>query len=256
MEIRTEDMSYSFGDNKVLSNINFVAEAGMVTGIIGPNGSGKSTLLRIMGNILKPNMGKVYLDDRDIAGFSTKEFAKAVATVGQQDMVYFPYTVWEIVSMGRAPYLKYISNETKEDKMIIEEALNTTGVASLMDRSIMELSSGERQRVFIARALAQTPKILMLDEPTSHLDINFQLEICTLAKNLAKKGMTVVLVLHDLNLAARFCDQVAILSKGEIIAKGAAWDVIKPDIIKNVYSVDAIVEASPVGDYPTIHTIG
>ncbi len=257
MRVKVENVTFGYGECNVLDGVSFEASSSMVTGIIGPNGSGKSTLIRVIGNVLKPSNGRVLLGDIDVSSLNVKRLARIIAAVPQDSYLQFSFTVRQMVLMGRSPYIRPFASERPEDYRIAEEAMDRTGVLHLADRSVMELSSGERQRVYIARALAQQPDILLLDEPTSHLDVNFQVEICSLIAHLAhEEGITVLVVLHDLNLASRYCDELVLFSSGHVASSGRPWDVITADNIKDVYNVDVVVDSNPTYNCPAVFPLG
>ncbi len=201
LDIRS--ISVNYGAIKVLEDVSFIAEKGECIGIIGPNGSGKSTLLKTLSKILKPSSGKVVLCDKELERYSAKELAKNMAVVPQDTNIDFDFTCLEVVLMGRNPHMKRFELEGKKDMDIARESMVLTNTWHLRERPLTEISGGERQRVIIARALAQEPSVLLLDEPVSHLDINHQIEILDLVERLKKeRGLVVIVVLHDLNLAA------------------------------------------------------
>src|SRR3989338_7367885 len=207
MLLAVDDVWGGYDKEAVIKGISLSVKKGDFLGIIGPNGSGKSTLLRLMTRVLIPRKGRVMLEGKDITGMRAKEFSKVVAFVGQDTMINFSFSVWEIVLMGRIPHLRRLQFETQKDFLIAENALSATDALYLKDKDINALSAGERQRVITAKALAQEPALLFLDEPTSHLDIGHQVMVCDLLKRLNKtSGLTIVVVLHDLNLASEYCD--------------------------------------------------
>ena len=237
--LRAKNIIHRYDEKEVLKNISFsVPEKGFV-GIIGPNGSGKSTLIKILSRGMKPSAGNVYYREEDIFKLNTKFVASKIAIVPQDEASIFPFTVFETVLMGRAPYIKRFSWETREDVEIAESAMKLADVKNLRDRNIDELSGGERQRVIIARALAQMTKVLLLDEPTSHLDINHQYDILELIRKLNENaGITVIMISHDINLASKYCKELVMLKNGRIFVQGPAKKVVTKKIIKEVYGVD------------------
>lgn len=247
--IEVKDIETFYGNRRILEGICFSAENGF-TGIIGPNGSGKTTLLKSISRILKPKSGIILLDGKDVYELKVKDVAKKMAVVPQDSPTKFDFTVRDIVLMGRSPHLGRLEMEGANDMEIAENAMRLTNTGHLADRSITEISGGERQRVVIARALTQEPKILLLDEPTSHLDINYQIEILDLIKELSKK-MIVIAIFHDLNLAARYCDELILLSNGRIFSLGKPGEVITPGNIESVYGIKVIVKRDSGG--LTIH---
>ncbi|AGB41647.1 ABC-type cobalamin/Fe3+-siderophore transport system, ATPase component [Halobacteroides halobius DSM 5150] len=247
-KLEVDQLSYSYDNLEVLQNISFAIKEGEFIGLIGPNGSGKSTLLKNINNIFQPKSGTIYLDNFDLQRFKKKEIAKKLAVVPQNTSVNFDFTVRELVMMGRNPYLSRFISETAEDVKIVKQALELTNTLELANRSINQLSGGERQRVILARSLAQQPEILLLDEPTSNLDINYQLEIMNLLTRLnCNHKLTILIVLHDLNLAAKYCDKLLLLKQGQIYDFGRPEKVITSQNIKEVYGAEVLVKK----DYDT-----
>lgn len=241
--IEVENLEFEYKDDLVLENISFNIEEGMFTSIIGPNGSGKSTLLKLLSNIYYSESGKILIDNKDINSFKKRDLARKIALVPQDTIIDYEFTVEEIVLMGRHPYKGRFEKENINDFEIVKEALDMTNTYHLKDRVITELSGGERQRVIISRALAQDPSIILLDEPTSHLDINHQIEILNLLKKLNReKGTTIILVIHDINLGIRYSDEIIMLNKGRIIAKGTPEKVITKDNIELAYNMQVEID--------------
>jgi iron complex transport system ATP-binding protein len=258
MRVEVRDVRFGYGASgpEVLHGVSLAAESGTLHGVIGPNGSGKSTLLRVIGGVAGPSSGSVSLDGQDIGGLSPRQAAQVVAAVGAAEAVIFPFSVEETVMMGRSPHLRFLASETALDVAKAREAMERTGVAHLAERRITSLSSGERQRVLIARALAQEPRVLLLDEPTAHLDVNFQVEIMELVQALAhESGITTIAVLHDLNLAGRYCDRITMLSSGQVAACGVPSEVLTEEHLLDVYGVRAIVGRRPELDRPAVFVI-
>lgn len=253
IKIKTENLHAGYNGDTILKGISIeLSESGFV-GVIGPNGSGKTTLLRTMSRALVPQSGNVLLEGKDIYAISAREFARRVAVVPQDTMVAFDFTVLDITLMGRSPRLGRFALEGSRDVEIAMEALAQTGTQHLKDRSITALSGGERQRVMLARALAQEPEVLLLDEPTSHLDISFQYEIMDLVKRLNKEhGLTVLAVLHDLNLAGHYCDQLVMVGDGKVQASGSPEEVITSDNIRRVYGAEVWVRKHPTTRSPYV----
>lgn len=236
-----------YGSAKVLSGINLEVKPSDFLGILGPNGSGKTTLLKSISRVLKPHVGTILIDKEDIYSLKPLEVAKKMAVVPQDNTIGFNFSVMDVVLMGRNPHLGHFQMETSKDVEVARKAMELTNMWSLADRPINELSGGERQRVVIARALAQEPKILLLDEPMSHLDIVNQLEIMDLVKSLCvKNGLTVLAVIHDLNMAARYCNKILMLKAGGVFAFGGVDKVLTSENVRNVFAVDAIVRKNLV----------
>ncbi len=253
VDLKIEGVDCFYDSTKILENVSFSVQTGMFLGILGPNGSGKTTLLKSISRVLKPRKGTVLLDEANIYRMKTVDVAKKLAVVPQESSIGFSFTVQNIVLMGRSPHLSRFQSETPEDLAIAKKAMEYTGTLHLANRLITELSGGERQRVIIARALTQQPKVLLLDEPTTHLDIGNQLEIMDLIKQLCvDKQMLVVGVFHDFNLAARYCDSVILLKKGKIVAAGSVANTLTSENIKRVFGIDTIVNKHPVTALPYV----
>lgn len=239
--IEVRNLNFSYGQKKILRNINLRVDSGEFMGIIGPNGSGKTTLLKNICRVLKPDQGVVLIDGRDF--YKPKELAQKLAMVSENGPINFDFTVSEVVLMGRAPFLRRFQREGKEDIEIAERAMAATDTLQFIERPITQLSAGERQRVFIAQCLAQMPKIILLDEPTNYLDINHRIKIFEIFSSLNKtKGVTILAILHDLNLASRYCDKLILMSEGEIFASGKTEDVLTAANIQGAYGIDVIVK--------------
>jgi len=236
-----------YGSVRVLENVSFSIGSGELVGLLGPNGSGKTTLLKTISGALRPKAGAVYLNETEIFGMKSREVARNIAVVPQNTDVNFDFTALDIVLMGRHPHLSRFKLESEKDLTVAKNAMELTNTWHLAERRINELSGGERQRVIIARALAQEPKVLLLDEPTTHLDINSQLEIMDLLKRLCiQKGLVVLAVFHDFNLAARYCDTIILLNKGKIVSIGGVDEVLTSENIRKVFKVDAVVKKHPL----------
>jgi len=240
--IEVRDLAFSYGGTPFIEDIGFRVGAGEFCGIVGPNGSGKTTLLKLLSKLLKPVRGTIGLGGCDLAGMSVRDMAKEVAVVPQETSIAFPFRVIEIVLMGRAPYLGGFRFEGTEDLEIAQRAMELTGTAGLADRHYFELSGGEKQMVIIARALAQQTRVLLLDEPTAFLDIRHQVGIYDLIKGLnLRKGLTVVSVLHDLNLASLYCDWLVMLDRGRVHRMGKAEEVLTYSNIREVYGTEVYI---------------
>jgi iron complex transport system ATP-binding protein len=251
--LRIENIHAGYGDNEVLHAVSLAADRGRFLGLIGPNGSGKSTLLRAAGGVLHVGRGKVVLDGIEIRKIPKRKLAQTLAFLPQNLVMDFPFSVQEIVAMGRFPYIPPFGRETEEDRKMILQAMELADVTHLTERAITELSGGERQRVFIAMCLAQQPKIFLLDEPTSHLDITHQMSILDLIRNLNREhGLTVVAVFHDLNLAAEYCDDLLVLDHGKIEAAGSPAEVLTADRIYKIYKTRVTIEQNSLSQKPHI----
>ncbi len=236
--IETRDIYFKYEEKEVLKSIDIRIRGNEVTTIIGPNGSGKTTLIKVLSRCLLPCKGTVYLYGKDIKEIHTKEIAKKISILPQIKFLSSDITVEDLVSHGRFPHLGFRQSLRKEDKEIIEWAMEKTGVISLKDRQVFNLSGGEKQRAWIAMILCQKTEILILDEPTSFLDISYQLEILELIRELNKTlGLTVITVLHDLNQAARYSDNIYVIDKGCIKEWGSPERILRYDLIKDVFKI-------------------
>jgi iron complex transport system ATP-binding protein len=243
----------SYGAVKVIDGMAFSIKQGCFAGIIGPNGSGKSTLLRCISRALKPVRGTVLLEGESLYKMSPREAARKMAVVPQETAVNFPFTVEEIIMMGRSPHLGRFQAEGKRDYEITGRSMDLTNTRHLAGRQVTAISGGERQRVIIAKALAQEPELILLDEPTSHLDINQQVEILSLLQRMNREGgLTILAVFHDLNLAAQFCDLMILMQKGKAYRVGKPEDVLTVDSIKEVYGTRVLIKKHPVTGRPTV----
>ncbi len=236
MEIRTEHTSLSYGAARILKDISVETRSGEFVGIIGPNGSGKSTLLKCIYRVLKPDGGCIWLGDQELHEMKVRTSARKVAVVAQHNYYNFEFSVREVVMMGRAPHKKMLEKDGAKDFQIVEDALRTVRMYEFADRSFSTLSGGEQQRVILARALAQQTPCLILDEPTNHLDITHQLQLMELVRGLK---VTVLSAIHDLNIAAMYCDRLYILKDGEIVGSGTPEELLTPETIRRVYQVEA-----------------
>ena len=244
-KISGQKIHYEIDGKELLDAVDFAGRPGEFVGVIGPNGAGKTTLLRALSRLLAPSSGKVYLDHQDLAKQSSRRIAQQVALVPQATLLDFGFTCLEVVLMGRNPHLNRFQLETEQDRSLAWAAMRQTAVEQLAERLITELSSGERQRVFVARALAQEPRLLLLDEPTSNLDVNHQLQLLGLVRGLVDHGLTAVAAIHDLALAARYCDRLVLLDEGRALAAGTVEDVLTPENLARAFGVRAVVEHDP-----------
>ncbi|WLR47197.1 ABC transporter ATP-binding protein [Halobacillus litoralis] len=250
-----QDLGIAYGEVKIVEDLNLHIPEGEITTIIGPNGCGKSTILKTMSRLLEPKSGVVYLDGKAIHKESTKEIAKKMAVLPQTPQAPSGLTVYELVSYGRFPHQRGFGKLTDEDRDIIGWALEVTGVQQFSERQIDALSGGQRQKVWIAMALAQGTDLLLLDEPTTYLDLAHQLEVLTLLEKLNKEeGRTIVMVLHDLNHAARFADHLVALNGGKIIKEGTAHEVMTSAVLRRVFNIDAAIVTDPRTHRPALIT--
>jgi len=250
LEAAGVDFCYYENDGLVLREVSLELGAGELVGLIGPNGSGKTTLLRVLSGLLVPNRGKVYLDGQDIRTFDRRRIAQRVAVVPQELAMPFAFSAYEMVMMGRTPHVRPILGAGPRDRQVVAEKMELTATSVLAERPFSELSGGEKQRVIIAMALAQEPEILLLDEPTVHLDINHQVEILELIKRLNRRErLTVFATMHDLNLAALYFDRLILLDRGQVVANGSPAEVLREESIRQVFRADVQVQ-----EHPTHHT--
>jgi iron complex transport system ATP-binding protein len=251
--IRVEHMSCGYEEQPVLRDVSFDLHRGEMLGVIGPNGSGKSTLIRALTRILPLMSGRITLYGQDLAAYSMRRLAQTVAVIPQQAAIPFAFSALELVLMGRTPHLKRFQQERPEDLTIAMEAMKRTDCLQFRDRFIHELSGGERQRVIIARALAQQPGILLLDEPTSYLDLNHQIEVFDLLHHLCEHDhMAMLCVSHDLNLAAEYCSRLLMINRGRVFATGLPDAILTGPHIKEVFGADVTVIQSPYTGSPQI----
>ncbi|KGR82078.1 ABC transporter ATP-binding protein [Lysinibacillus odysseyi] len=244
-----QHISYDIQDKQILKDISCSVQKGSFIGLIGPNGSGKSTLLKVMYRYFKPSNGLVVMNEQDIWKMPEKQYAKEVAVVSQESPVIFDFTVKELVLMGRTPHKKLFARDTEEDLRIVEECMALADIAHLADRQFSNLSGGEKKRVTVARALAQQTDILILDEPTNHLDIEHQLQLMDLIHSLP---ITIIAALHDLNLAAAYCDDLIALKDGAVHYHGTPDEVLTTEKIKEIFRVDTVLSTDPVTKRPHI----
>lgn len=249
--IKTKNINWSYNGTKVLDNVSIDIRFGTFTGILGPNGAGKTTLLKLILNLLQVEKDSILIRGTDIKTYSRKELARIEAYVPQSVRIDFNFTVEQVVMMGRSPFLGRFEIESEKDMIIAEWAMKETGILKLKEKLITHLSGGELQRVVIARALTQEPIILALDEPTSHLDIHHQINILSILRTLAKReGLTIIAVLHDINHALEYCDNLFLLDKGKIINSGSPENVITPKVMKDVYNLDVKISKNPFTGNP------
>ncbi len=242
--VRVDCVRFEYPAREVLRGLSFECAKGEFVAILGPNGSGKTTLLKTISGYLAPSKGAVYLEEKQLNLLDTDEIARRLAVVIQSPVFEFPFSVREYVLMGRTPHLGRFQKETPDDHAKAMRAMQQTGVESLSERYVTELSGGEQRRAAIARALAQEPRVLLLDEPTSGLDINYQVSVMALMQSLARSQMAVIAVLHDINLASLYCDSILLMKQGDVYAFGEPASVVTSDNIRDVYGSDIEVSVS------------
>ncbi len=246
--LKVEHVSKDFGDFRALNDVSFTMGKGRMVGLIGPNGCGKSTLMKCICGIHDTTEGKITVDGNDVDELSASEVAKLVANVPAEPGQTFGMTVMDMVMLGRYPFVDRIWWETKNDERIVREALRTFGLDDLRRKQVSLCSSGERQRALIAKAYVQEPKLMLVDEPTSHLDMKYKLDVMEYLQSMARTDMTVMIAEHDISLMARYCDICIIMKKGRIVTIGDPKEVITSDLIRDVYEVDARVGLDEDGE--------
>ncbi|MFF8983574.1 ABC transporter ATP-binding protein [Streptomyces globisporus] len=249
-------ITVGYGDRTVIDQLDVAIPSGVVTTIIGPNGCGKSTLLRTLTRLLKPAAGTVVLDGEDIGTLRTKDVAKKLGLLPQAPVAPEGLTVADLVARGRHPHQSWLRQWSSDDADVVRRALAMTGVADLADRTVDSLSGGQRQRVWISMTLAQGTDLLLLDEPTTYLDLAHAIDVLDLVDDLHESGCTVVMVLHDLNLATRYSDNLVVMRGGAVLAQGHPRDVITAELLHEAFGLRAKVIDDPVGDRPLIVPIG
>jgi len=253
ISIEMHNVSLGYGGKAVLSDINLRVRPGEMVGLIGPNGCGKSTVIRAFSRIIPPFSGRILVDGRNITKLPRPEMARLIGVVPQLPILPSAFTAFEIVLMGRNPHLGFLQYEGPKEIAIAWEAMERTGTELLAERRVSELSGGEIQGLLIARVLAQETKAILLDEPTANLDIGRQIEILDLIGKLCSEGnLAVLAALHDLNLAAQYCDRLVLLHQGRIYAEGSPWEVITSGNIAEVYGAESCVYSHPVNGLPCV----
>ncbi|KPJ74156.1 hypothetical protein AMJ52_01750 [candidate division TA06 bacterium DG_78] len=252
MAIEAQQITFSYVTDEVIKNVSLTIEQGEFLGIIGPNGAGKSTLLRILCGILQPRYGIVRIFDQNIKHIHSKRIAQHIGFVCQETHFSLNFLVEDIVHMGRYPYLRAFQKQSKQDHKAVDDACEAADVSQFRKRPINSLSSGERQRVVIARTLAQEPKVLLLDEPTSHLDLYHQSAIMELLKKLNGQGMSIIIVNHDLNLAGLYCQRLILMHRGELYAEGPPQSLLNRETLQEVYHTDVEIIIHPEKKIPQI----
>ncbi|MEV5393957.1 ABC transporter ATP-binding protein [Nocardia farcinica] len=256
-QLGAQGIRLGYGDRVIVDGLSLDIAPGVVTTVIGPNGCGKSTLLRSLGRLLRPSAGQVLLDGKAISSMKTKDVATIVGMLPQTPVAPEGLTVADLVARGRHPHQSWLRQWSADDETEVLAALEQTGIADLADRPLDELSGGQRQRAWISMALAQGTDILLLDEPTTYLDLAHSLEVLDLVDRLHDElGRTVVMVLHDLNLAIRYSDRLVVMHDGRIVAQGSPGDIITAELLREVFTLDASVLEDPVSGRPMIVPIG
>jgi len=251
--IEASGLVYGIGGTNILQQVDVRVAKGQFYGIIGPNGSGKSTLLKMLSGVEQPLGGRIVINGRDLREYGRKELARLLAVLQQEGLPALGYTVREVVEMGRYPYQSWLGGEKDDPADLIGRVMDKLDLERFASRPVSELSGGERQRVALAQTLIQEPSVLMLDEPTTFLDIGFQLQMMDYIRKWQQDcGMTVVAVLHDLNLAAQYCDRLLVLHEGKVAAEGVPEEVLIPRLVNEVYGTEPIVLPHPESGVPQI----
>jgi len=255
--IRVRDLTFAYGDDEVVDGVSFEILSGEFVSVIGPNGAGKSTLLKLLHGVLSPSKGTIHLDGAPMNQFRRRDLAKRIAVVSRMPRFHFAVSALQLVLMGRSPHMGILAFEGKEDFDIAGEAMALTNVQDFKDRDVLSLSGGEFQRVQIAQALAQEPQIMLLDEPTSYLDIKHQISICQLLKRMnEEKEITMVSVFHDINLASHFSDRIIVMEEGKIFGHGTPEEVITEASLESVYGCRVFVDENPLTGRPRVTLVG
>lgn len=250
MELTTQNLTAGYGDKRILDGLSLSLPAGKITALLGPNGCGKSTLLKCFAKLLTPESGAIQLNGKPLSAFSARQLSRHLALLPQQHLTPEGITVRDMVAYGRSPWLSLWGRLSPDDRQRVQLAMEKTHIVDLADKRLTDLSGGQRQRAFLAMLLAQDTPVVLLDEPTTYLDINHQVELMKLLRELNQAGKTVVTVLHDLNQASRYCDHLVMLSGGRVMAQGSPHEVMKPALLQQVFSIDAEIHAEPVSGQP------
>jgi len=248
--ISVKNLSVSYGTRNIIKDLTLSIPKGKVTALIGPNGCGKSTLLKSLSRIIATDSGQITLADKPLSSFKDKALAQELSLLPQMLVTPEGITVQRLVEYGRSPYLSHWGRLGDEDKQIVAQAMQETAIEDLADQPVESLSGGQRQRAWIAMILAQDTQIVMLDEPTTYLDLSHQIELMKLIRDMHKKGKTIVVVLHDLNQACRYCDHLVVLKEGELIKQGSPADIFTEELLSDVFSLKAKVMADPIANTP------
>ncbi|MGR5210826.1 Fe(3+) dicitrate ABC transporter ATP-binding protein FecE [Vibrio rotiferianus] len=248
--LETQNLSVAYGKHTIIPNLSVSIPKGKITALIGPNGCGKSTLLKTLVRINKPVSGEVIFEGKPLSSYGDKVLARSLSLLPQILVSPEGITVRKLVEYGRSPYISHWGKLGKEDQVIVEQAMHDTGVFEFADQPVESLSGGQRQRAWIAMVMAQDTEVVMLDEPTTYLDMSHQVELMKLMQQMNSKGKTVVVVLHDLNQACRYCDHLVVLEKGQLVAQGTPDEVFTETLLKRVFDLKARVFRDPISDTP------
>ncbi|WP_253737935.1 ABC transporter ATP-binding protein [Halohasta salina] len=247
-----EDLSVDLAGSEIISEVSLTAGAGDLVGLVGPNGAGKTTLLRAMQGSIEPTGGRVRVDGHAVGDLSARETGRLVATVPQETRLSFSFSVEDAVAMGRNPHIGRFGTADADDRRAVREALEHTDLTALADRPVTKLSGGERQRVLLGRAFAQETPLLLLDEPTANLDINHAINTLDLVRSVVDEGRAAVAAIHDLNLAARYCDQLVLLAEGSVLEAGAPEAVLTSGTLEAAFDARTVVATDPTTDSPRV----
>lgn len=251
--MKVEQINQAYGNQEVLKEIDFFIEKGESLGIIGPNGSGKTTLLNLLSTLTKAKSGNIYYQNRKLNSYSAKEYAQSVAVLQQDALPAIDFNVRQVVEMGRYPFQNWLGEEEKPINILIDQVLEKMALVSLQDRELSQLSGGERQRVALAKIMVQEPRLVLLDEPTTYLDIGHQIQLMDEIQAWQEEtNLTVVSVLHDLNLAALYCERLILLDQGRIVKVGTPTEVITEEMIEKVYGIRPLIVEHPSAKVPQV----
>ena len=254
--ISAKNLKVGYNERVIIEDLSITVNKGEVVSIIGPNGCGKSTLLKTLSRMIKPISGNVYLEDKNIKEIKNKKISQKICLLSQHNNAPLDLTVEELVYFGRMPHKKWYETKTTEDKEIVDWAIENTGLTKYKNTPIGALSGGERQRAYVAQALCQKPDVLLLDEPTTYLDISYQLELMELVRTINEKfNITIVMVLHELNQASKYSDRLIIMKKGCIVSDGCPNKIVNKEVIKDVYNIECDIDKDPITNKPRIHPI-
>lgn len=248
--LQFDRVSWSSHARTILKEISFTVKQGAFTGLIGPNGAGKSSLLRCIYGVNRPQQGDIHFNQHSLLSLPARRRAQQIAVVLQETAGNFGLRLCDVVRMGLAPHKSWFSLDSSDDKQRIEQAIAQVGLSELSQQPFEQLSGGEKQRALIARAIVQSPQLLVMDEPTNHLDVKYQIEVLQLARSL---GITVLASIHDLNLASAFCDQLVVLNHGQVVSEGSPAQVLKQTLLQQVFGIDAAIDRHPFHQNPRIN---
>ncbi|TCS38979.1 Fe(3+) dicitrate ABC transporter ATP-binding protein FecE [Reinekea marinisedimentorum] len=248
--LSTENLSIGYHGQVIVKDVSFTVPHGKITALLGPNGCGKSTLLKALSRTIKPVSGHVYWQQKDVQNIAHKEYARLLAMLPQVQPIPEGLTTFDLIAYGRSPHNGFWGRLSQKDRAVIDQVMAASGVTELADKRVSELSGGQRQRVWLAMTLAQETPYILLDEPTTYMDLNHQVELLGNLRRLNHEGKTIVTVLHDINQAARYCDYLLVMHNGELVAQGTPAEVINQKLLKEVFAVNAQIFPDPVANTP------